>query len=67
MSPSVRAKANDVVQRKFRQEMEKLYNEGKIKFLGISNVSARQLQQLIDEAKMTPHFVQNMSNYKIIV
>ena len=39
--------------------MEKLQTEGKIKFLGVSNVSLMQLKELYEFAKIKPSFVQN--------
>ena len=39
--------------------MEELYEAGKTRCLGISNVSAEQLKQLLNYAKVRPMFVQN--------
>ncbi len=39
--------------------MESLTQDKKVKFLGVSNVSAKQLQLLIEIAKTPPTFVQN--------
>ena len=39
--------------------MEKLHQEGKVKFLGISNVNVRQLQKIYEHASIKPSFVQN--------
>jgi diketogulonate reductase-like aldo/keto reductase len=39
--------------------MEVLAENGRIRFLGISNVSLDQLQKLCREARVRPHFVQN--------
>jgi diketogulonate reductase-like aldo/keto reductase len=39
--------------------MEALALDGKVRFLGISNVSLEQLQALIADAKVMPEFVQN--------
>ena len=39
--------------------MEKLYREGKTRALGISNVSADQLRELLESVKVAPLFVQN--------
>ena len=39
--------------------MEELYGQGKIRLLGVSNVSHTQLQELLDGAKVAPTFVQN--------
>lgn len=39
--------------------MELLHGRGDVRFLGISNVSLDQLQQLCDKAKVRPTFVQN--------
>ena len=39
--------------------MEQFHAEGKTRFLGISNVSSEQLEQLIQGAKVKPRFVQN--------
>jgi len=39
--------------------MEGLHREGKVKLLGISNVSLEQLQLLCESAKIRPAFVQN--------
>lgn len=41
------------------QAMEQLKTEGKTRYLGVSNVSAEQLSQLLSTAKMAPDFVQN--------
>lgn len=38
---------------------ESLVNKKQIKHLGVSNISASQLQELIDYAKIKPRFVQN--------
>ncbi|OGY53552.1 MAG: xylose reductase [Candidatus Buchananbacteria bacterium RIFCSPLOWO2_01_FULL_40_23b] len=40
-------------------EMEKIHNEKKIHYLGISNVNLKQLQQLYENATIKPTFVQN--------
>lgn len=39
--------------------MEELFEGGKIRRLGISNVSAKQLEQLIQGARIKPSYVQN--------
>lgn len=39
--------------------MEKHHASGKARLLGISNVSASQLESLCDQVKVKPHFVQN--------
>lgn len=39
--------------------MEELYREGKTRALGVSNVSAEQLQELLDSSEIAPLFVQN--------
>lgn len=39
--------------------MEHLYNEGKVRYLGISNVNINQLAELYKEASVKPFFVQN--------
>lgn len=39
--------------------MEKLYQEGSIKFLGVSNFSLDQLQSLYESAQAKPYFIQN--------
>ena len=39
--------------------MEQIHAEGKVRFLGISNVSLEQLQLLVPEADTPPRFVQN--------
>jgi diketogulonate reductase-like aldo/keto reductase len=39
--------------------MEALYAEGKVDFLGVSNVSLPQLESLVADAKVKPRFVQN--------
>merc|ERR1712032_1458334 len=39
--------------------MEKLYNEGKIRALGVSNFSPSQLQTIIENAQVRPHVIQN--------
>lgn len=41
------------------QAMEKIYESGRARLLGISNVSLDQLETLCKEAKVKPHFVQN--------
>lgn len=40
-------------------EMEALYREGRIKYLGVSNISFEQLQILFQRATIKPSFVQN--------
>lgn len=39
--------------------MESLYERGLVRFLGISNVSLDQLQSLLSQCRIAPHFVQN--------
>ena len=39
--------------------MEALYQSGKTKMIGVSNISAAQLEQLCDQAKVRPMMVQN--------
>ena len=39
--------------------MERLYEAGRVSFLGISNISAHHLDQLVVHAKVPPAFVQN--------
>ena len=39
--------------------MEELFDAGKIKYLGISNVSAAQLDELVKRARIKPTYVQN--------
>lgn len=39
--------------------MEQLYQDGKVRYLGISNVSAYQLVHLCQKVKIKPQFVQN--------
>ncbi|MDF1663127.1 MAG: aldo/keto reductase [Planctomycetota bacterium] len=39
--------------------METLQKSGQAKVLGVSNISARQLEQLLDDCDVTPSFVQN--------
>jgi diketogulonate reductase-like aldo/keto reductase len=39
--------------------MENLYQDGKVKHLGISNVNLQQLVELFQKAKIKPSFVQN--------
>lgn len=41
------------------QAMEKLHDGGLARMLGVSNVSAEQLQLLLDGARVKPRFVQN--------
>jgi diketogulonate reductase-like aldo/keto reductase len=41
------------------REMEAIHEEGRIKYLGVSNVSIEQLKVLFDGAKVNPAFVQN--------
>ena len=37
------------------QCLEKAYNEGKVKAIGISNFNIKQLQRLLDNCKIRPH------------
>jgi len=39
--------------------IEALYSSGKVKHIGISNVNVQQLELLIKDAQIKPHFVQN--------
>lgn len=39
--------------------MEDLQKSGKVKFLGVSNINLEQLELLVKEAEVKPHFVQN--------
>lgn len=39
--------------------MESLHDRGRVRFLGISNVSLEQLQSICDDARVRPRFVQN--------
>lgn len=39
--------------------MSELLKQGKVRYLGVSNISLQQLQQLYDEAEIKPQFVQN--------
>ena len=41
------------------QAMEAIYDSGRVRWLGISNVSLEQLQALCREARVRPRFVQN--------
>jgi len=41
------------------EEMEKIHSEGAARLIGISNVNAFQLGELVTHAKIKPHFVQN--------
>eukprot|EP01084_Bolivina_argentea_P318063 551519_1 len=41
------------------EELEVLYNAGKIKYLGVSNYSPRDMNELLSYAKVKPMFVQN--------
>eukprot|EP00483_Globobulimina_turgida_P003847 UN03855 len=41
------------------EELEELYNLGKIKYLGVSNYSPRDMNELLEYAKVKPMFVQN--------
>lgn len=41
------------------EAMEELYKEGKAKAIGISNVNIKQLEILVEKAKIKPAFVQN--------
>jgi diketogulonate reductase-like aldo/keto reductase len=41
------------------REMEALYDEGKVRLIGISNVSVQQVRALVDGAGTLPAFVQN--------
>ena len=41
------------------QAMEKLHSQGQVRFLGVSNVQAEQLELLLAEATVKPTFVQN--------
>jgi diketogulonate reductase-like aldo/keto reductase len=47
------------VDREVWKEMESIQQEGKIRYLGVSNVSFDQLKKLYEEAKVKPTFVQN--------
>jgi diketogulonate reductase-like aldo/keto reductase len=39
--------------------MEAIHDSGRVRFLGVSNVSLEQLQRLCQEARVQPRFVQN--------
>lgn len=39
--------------------MERLHDSGRVRWLGVSNVSLAQLQLLLDRARVPPRFVQN--------
>lgn len=39
--------------------MESLYDSGRVRLLGVSNVSLEQLQRLCEQARVLPRFVQN--------
>lgn len=39
--------------------MTEIYQSGQIKLLGVSNVNYEQLESLVSEAEVKPHFVQN--------
>ena len=41
------------------EAMEDLYDQGKVKALGVSNVSAAQLHLLLDRCRTAPQYVQN--------
>src|SRR5207302_5239359 len=41
------------------QAMEALYRAGRVRLLGVSNVTADQLRQLCNGARIRPRFVQN--------
>jgi diketogulonate reductase-like aldo/keto reductase len=41
------------------RSMESLHDQGRVRYLGISNVSLEQLQSLCDRARVRPRFVQN--------
>ena len=41
------------------RSLENLYEQGRVKAIGISNVNARQLGELVAFTKVRPHFVQN--------
>ncbi len=41
------------------QAMETLVHEGKVKFLGISNVNIQQVQELYNQVSIKPSFIQN--------
>lgn len=41
------------------QAMESLHDSGRVKLLGVSNVSLKQLQTLCQDARIKPRFVQN--------
>ena len=47
------------------REMEALQAEGRVRLLGISNVTAEQLQALLDGARRSPAFVQNRCYVKM--
>jgi diketogulonate reductase-like aldo/keto reductase len=39
--------------------MEAIYNSGRVRFLGVSNVTLEQLQSLCSDARVCPRFLQN--------
>ena len=39
--------------------METIHDSGRTRLLGVSNVTLEQLEQLLSEARIAPHFVQN--------
>ncbi len=41
------------------QAMEAIHDSGKVRMLGVSNVTLEQLQSLCEGARVRPHFVQN--------
>jgi diketogulonate reductase-like aldo/keto reductase len=41
------------------QAMEALYDTGRVRLLGVSNVTLEQLQHLVENARIRPRFVQN--------
>lgn len=47
------------------QAIEELYKEGKVKAIGVSNFNAKQLEMLIKQAKIKPHFLQNRCFAKV--
>jgi diketogulonate reductase-like aldo/keto reductase len=39
--------------------MEQIHDSGRVRLIGVSNVTPEQLQQFCNEARVRPHFVQN--------
>lgn len=45
------------------EHLEKLYWDGTVKLIGVSNYTLKHLKELLAYAKVTPHLLQVKSNY----